>query len=718
MTTENLDKLFAPKSVALIGASNRAMSVGSVIMQNLLEGGFKGDIMPVNPKGELIHGVQSYKSIPELPKTPDLAVLCIPPLAVPDSIQMLCEKGTRAAIIIAAGLNIENDAGENCQKKVAETAKKYGMRIVGPNCLGTLVPRIGLNASFTTTPAIDGKIAFISQSGALCVSVLDWAKPKNIGFSYFSSIGDAMEAGFPDMLDYLADDPDTNAIFMYIESVKDREGFMKAARRVAKKKPLFAIKSGRSAEGTAAAASHTGALAGGDNVYDAAFERAGIIRLQDLEDMYAAMQFLAYREKVQSRNVVILTNGGGPGVLAVDGLIKAGGKLTKLSDETKQKLNEVLPSTWSHSNPVDIIGDAPGKRYADSLKVLLDAPEVEDVLVMYVPTGVTSGEEVAEKVLAVEAERKSGRIFGCWVGGYVVMPGIEMFKNFGLPNFESGEKGVKAFVSVADSQELRETRQKVDAVKPEVKPVNKEAAQAVIRKVMAEGRSILTEFEAKEVFGYYQIPVVRTKIAKNAEEARKIAEEINATVAVKILSNDITHKSDAGGVKLGLKTPDEVAAATEEMLTRIAKNMPNAKLDGVTVQEMISKPRPHEVIVGVTTDPIFGPAIMVGQGGTAVEVMKDSAIALPPLNKEQALHALSQTRIYKLLKGYRDRPAADIDGIVQTMVQIGQMVVDIDEITELDINPLLVDENGAVAVDARIVVKPYTTGTPRLAIKE
>ncbi|MGN0903533.1 MAG: acetate--CoA ligase family protein [Alphaproteobacteria bacterium] len=717
MTTENLDKLFAPKSVALIGASNRPMSVGSVIMQNLLEGGFQGDIMPVNPKGELIHGVQSYKSVPDLPKTPDLAVLCIPPTAVPDSIQQLCEKGTRAAIIIAAGLNIKNEAGENLQEKTLATAKKYGMRLVGPNCLGTLVPRIGLNASFTTTPAINGKIAFISQSGALCVSVLDWAKPKNIGFSYFSSIGDAMEAAFPDMLDYLADDPDTNAIFMYIESVKDREGFMKAARRVAKKKPLFAIKSGRVAEGAAAAASHTGALAGGDNVYDAAFDRAGIIRLQDLEDMYAAMQFLNFRESVESRNLVILTNGGGPGVLAVDGLIQAGGKLTKLSDETKAKLDAVLPSTWSHSNPVDVIGDAPGKRYADALNVLLDAPEVEDILVMYVPTGVTSGEEVAEKVLAVESERKSGRIFGCWVGGYVVLPGIEMFKKFGLPNFESGERGVKAFVYVADSQALRETREKVDAVKPETLPVNKAAAEAVVKKVMADGRSIMTEFEAKEVFTHYSIPVVRTKIATNAAEARKIAEEIGTTVAVKILSNDITHKSDAGGVVLGLKTPEEVEKATDEMLTRIAKNLPNAKLDGVTVQEMISKPRPHEVIVGVTTDPIFGPAIMVGQGGTAVEVIKDSSIALPPLNRAQALSALSKTRIYNLLKGYRDRPAADIDQIVQIMVQIGQMIVDIPEITELDINPLLVDESGAVAVDARIVVKPVVEGKPRLAIK-
>lgn len=717
MTTENLDKLFAPKSVALIGASNRPMSLGSVIMKNLLEGGFKGPIYPVNPKGEPIHDVPSYKSIPELPEAPDLAVLAIPPAGIAESIRLLCEKGTRAAIIIAAGLNVEDANGENMQKKTLEIAKKYGMRLVGPNCLGTLVPRIGLDASFTSTKAVDGKIAFITQSGALCVSVLDWASKKGVGFSYVSSIGDAMEARFPDMLDYMADDPNTNAIFMYIESVHDREEFIEAAKRASKKKPLFAIKSGRVAEGAAAAASHTGALAGGDNVYDAAFERAGIMRLADLEEMYAVMQFLNYRSSVLGEEVTILTNGGGPGVLAVDGLISAGGKMTKISDETKKKLDGVLPGTWSHANPVDIIGDAPGSRYAEALKILLEAPEVKDILVMYVPTGVSSGAEVAEKVLEVEKEYKSGRIFGCWVGGNVVMPGIEMFNEAGYPCFESGERGVAAFVSVADNQKLLAERAAVDGTKPEVKPVKKEAAQAIIKNAMAEGRSILTEYEAKEVFELYQIPVVRTKIAKTPAEARKIAEEINSTVVVKILSNDITHKSDAGGVKLGLKTPDEVEAATEEMLTRIAKNMPNAKLDGVTVQEMISKPNPHEVIIGVTTDPIFGPAIMVGQGGTAVEVIKDSAIALPPLNKKQALSAIEKTRIYELLKGYRDRPAADIDGIAQVMVQVGQMIVDINEITELDVNPLLVDEKGAIAVDARIVVAPYKEGTPRLAIK-
>lgn len=720
MTTENLDKLFAPKSVALIGASDRPNSVGDVIMRNLVDANVFGKLKlyPVNPKGKVICGIQSYTGVPELPEAPDLAVLCIPPKGVADSIEALAEKGCGAAIIITAGINIPDDKGGNVLQRVLAASKKSGMRIVGPNCLGTTVPRIGLNASFTYTPAMDGKIAFISQSGALCASVLDWAKDKGIGFSYFSSIGDACEARFPDMLDYMADDPDTNAIFLYIESVHDREEFIQAARRVSKKKPIYALKSGRVAEGAAAAASHTGALAGGDNVYDAAFERAGIYRMQDLEEMYAIMQFVAYREDVKSKNVTIVTNGGGPGVLTVDALITAGGKLTKLSDETKAKLDAILPNTWSHANPVDIIGDATGERYANSLKTLLDAPEVDEVLVMYVPTGTSTGAECAAPLVELNKDPKyQGRFFGVWVGGYIVKPGVDMLREAGIPCYETGEKGAMAFAAVAKNKALRERREEDDAARAETKPVDKAAAQTIIKNVMDEGRSILTEFEAKEVFSLYKIPTVITKIAHNGAEARKIAEEINGPAVVKILSKDITHKSDAGGVKVNLKTPDEVAEATDEMLTRIHKNLPDAVLEGVTVQQMISKARPHEVIVGVTTDPIWGPVIMVGQGGTAVEVMKDSAIALPPLNKAQAMAALAKTRIYKLLEGYRDRPKADIDGICQTMMQIARMIEDINEITELDINPLLVDENGAIAVDARIVVKPYAAGTPRLAIK-
>ncbi|MBR7158488.1 MAG: acetate--CoA ligase family protein [Alphaproteobacteria bacterium] len=717
MSVNVLDKLFKPEAIVLVGASNRPMSVGSVIMKNLLEGGFKGNIFAVNPKGEVIHGEQSYKTIAELPKTPDLAVLAIRPSLVPETLEQLAEKGTKAVIIIAAGLNVKDEGMDKTHQELAlEIAHKNGMRLMGPNCLGLLVPHMGVNASFSCSPALEGHIAFISQSGALCVSVLDWAKPKNIGFSYFASIGDAADLNFDDMLEYLADDPKTNAIFMYVESIKNREKFMKAALAASKKKPVFAIKSGRVPEGAAAAASHTGALAGGDDVYDAAFLRAGVVRLEDLEDMYAAILFLEYRNKVKDEKVTILTNGGGPGVLAVDGLIKSGGKLTKISDETKKKLDEVLPSTWSHGNPVDIIGDAPGARYADALKVLLDAPEVGEILVMYVPTGISSGSEVAEKVLEVETERKSGRIFGCWVGGDVVMPGIKMFNDNRLPCFESGERGVKGFMYLNNFYKLRAQRDEQDVVTTPLKPVDKEKVRGIFDAVMAEGRSMLTEAEAKQVFEAYNIPVVRTRIAANPAEAKKLAEEIGATVALKILSNDISHKSDAGGVALNLKTPEEVEKAAEEMLERIGKNFPDAKLDGFTVQEMVMKKNPHEVIVGVTTDPIFGPVIMVGQGGTAVELVKDTAIALPPLNKPQALDAISRTKIFKLMEGYRDRPAADLDALVSAMMQIGQLVVDFEEVTELDANPLFVDENGAIAVDARIVVKKYDSPKHRLAM--
>jgi len=719
-STASLDKLFKPKTVALIGASNRPESVGSVTMRNLLSGGFKGEIWPVNPKGEPIHGTKCYKSIDELPAAPDLAILTIPPKAAPESIELLAKKGNKFAVIIAAGLNNKDEGEtETWQARCLKIAAKNGMRLIGPNCLGVLSPHVGLNASFSSTPANKGKIAFVSQSGALCVSVLDWAKNKGIGFSKFISIGDAADLNFDDLLEYLANDKDTNAVFMYIESVKRRAKFMKAALAASKKKPIFAIKSGRVPEGAAAAASHTGALAGGDDVYDAAFLRAGVVRLDDLEDMYNAVQFLEYRNKVKDEYVTILTNGGGPGVLAVDGLIKAGGHLTKLSDDTKKKLDEVLPSTWSHNNPVDIIGDAPGSRYADALRVLLKAKEVGEILVMYVPTGISSGSEVAEKVLAVEKEVKSGRIFGCWVGGDVVMPGIKMFNEEAhLPCFESGERGVKGFMSLNDFYALRAQRDKDDKPKSKPKKVDKKKVSAIFKTVMSEGRTMLTEVEAKAVFEAYNIPVIKTRIAKTPADAKKLAKEIGTTVALKILSNDISHKSDAGGVILNLETPEAVEQAAIAMLAKIKKDFPKAKLDGFTIQQMVKKKNPHEVIIGVTTDPIFGPVLMIGQGGTAVEIIKDTAIALPPLNEPQALDAIKRTKIYSLLKGYRDRPPADIKAITQAMIQIGQLVVDFPELTELDANPLFVDEDGAIAVDARIVVKPYEGRPDRLAIEQ
>lgn len=707
MINNTLDKLFKPKSVAVIGASNRETAVGSVVMRNLISGDFKGDIFPVNPKGEIIHGIQSFKSINDLPYAPDLAILTIKPEFCPESIEMLAAKGNKFAIVIAAGLEGRNEGDElSWQERCLNTAKANGMRIIGPNCLGILSPHYNLNGSFSCSPALKGRIAFLSQSGALCVSVLDWAKPQGIGFSKFISIGNTADLDFDDLLAYVADDEDTNAIFMYIESVKHKEKFMQAALAASKKKPVFAIKSGRVPEGAAAAASHTGALAGKDNVYDAAFERAGIIRLEDLEDMYSAIQFLEYRNSVKDENVTILTNGGGPGVLAVDSLIKAGGHLTKLSDETKKKLDEVLPSTWSHSNPVDIIGDAPGDRYAAALKVLLEAPEVGEILAMYVPTGITSGAEVAEKVLQVEAEHKSGRIFGCWVGGEVVAPGIKMFNEQAkLPCFVSGERGVKGFMYLCDFYNLRKKRDEIDGIPAKVLPCDKDTVRSVFDKVFERGATTLTEVEAKRVFEAYNIPVVATKIAKTPDEAKKLADKMQMPVALKILSDDISHKSDAGGVILNIGSADDVKNEAKNMLNRIKKNFPQARIDGFTVQQMVKLHNPHEIIVGVSSDNIFGRTLMVGQGGTAVEIIKDTAIAMTPLNKEQAMDAIKSTKVYNLLKGYRDRPAANIDGLAQTMVQISQLVSDFPELKELDANPMFVDENSVIAVDARIVIK-------------
>lgn len=706
---KNIEKIFEPKSVALIGATNRPMAVGSTIAQNLLKANFKGKIYFVNPKGEEIFGVKAYKDIASLPEIPDVAILGINPKLIPSTLQQLKDKGNRAAVIISAGLNEKDpETGVNYQEESLKIAHSCDMRLVGPNCLGVLVPHIGYNGSFSAAQAHDGDVAFISQSGALCCSVLDWAYSRTIGFSYFASIGDMAEVNFTHILPFLANDPKTKAIFLYVEQIKDPEAFVQIAREVSKKKPIFAIKSGRSEEGAAAAVSHTGALAGGDNVYDAAFERAGVIRIEDLNDMYATLELLSRKDKVKDASLTILTNGGGPGVLAVDCLAKHGGHLTKLSAETKKKLDAVLPPTWSHGNPVDIIGDADGTRYQKALEILLDAPEVGDVMVLYVPTGISSGLEVAEKMVETETKRKTGKVFGAWVGQDVCQPGIDHFKKNGVPCFDSSENAVKGFMYFAQASDLRSKREKLDQNAPKLLPVDKKGAQDIMSGAKKDGRFILTELEARRVFELYNIPVSRIRFVTTATEAETVAKELLKTASklvVKIVSKDIVHKSDVGGVALSLTTPEAVKEAFERMFREIPKALPKAKLEGVIVSEMVVPKPLFEVLIGVTKDPVFGKVMLVGAGGVSVEVVKDTSIALLPLNEAQAMDALMKTRMYQLMKGYRDVPAADTKGVIQTMLQVSKLIADFPEINEVDVNPLLVDAKDGIAVDARIVLE-------------
>ena len=719
MSIHNLQHLFAPTSVAVIGASTRPRSIGNLVMKNLLEGGFQGPIMPVNSKHVSILGVLAYKSIEQLPTIPELAVICIPPHSIPNVLEELGEKGTRAVIVLTSGLKAESFAeGISVNDEMLQIAQKFGMRILGPNCLGVLVPGIGLNASFAHRPALPGKIAFVSQSGALCTSVLDWARPRGIGFSHFISMGDMADTDFGDVLDYLGSDPNTNAILLYIESIHDKRNFMSAARAAARNKPLLAIKSGRYEEGAKAATSHTGALAGSDFVYDAAFRRAGMLRVYHIEELFAAVETLSHGRRPKGERLAILTNGGGLGVLAVDDLIELGGTLAELSEETVNKLNALLPSTWSKANPVDIIGDASAQRYMDALRILFEAKEVDAVICMHCPVAVVSAVEVAQGIIDISTQFPRAALTTCFVGEEAVGPARKLFSAADIPTFDSPLKAAQAFMHTVHYRRNQELLMETPPSMPSGFKPARDTARLIVESALASGHEFMSEPEAKAVLAAYEIPTVETHIVKSPAGAKVKAEAMGFPIALKIISPQITHKSDVGGVVLDLQTPEDVEKAAHDMLLRVHEILGDLEVSGFSVQTMARRPGAYELIIGVVTDPIFGPVILFGEGGTAVEVISDRAVALPPLNMALAKDLISRTRVYNLLKGYRDRPAADFEAICLTLNKVAQLIIDVPEIQELDINPLVADSNGVLALDARIKVTPATmTGSERLAIR-
>ena len=704
MSVRNLERLFAPTSVAIIGASGRPHSVGATVLHNVVTGGFAGAIYPVNPKYTSLHGLPVYADIGKLPAAPDLAIICTPPATIPGLIRQLGESGTRAAVILSAGLGTIRDAqGRTFKQATLDAARPYVLRILGPNCVGLLVPGIGLNASFAHTSARPGKIAFVSQSGALVTAVLDWANARGIGFSKFISLGDSADVDFGDVLDYLASDPATSAILMYMEDVRHARKFMSAARAAARSKPTMVLKAGRVAEGARAAASHTGALAGADDVYDTAIRRAGMLRVLTTEDLFAAVQTLAHARPLFGERLVILTNGGGPGVMATDALVAAGGVMAQLSADTLRRLDAVLPPTWSRANPVDIIGDAPAARYADALSILLDDPQADAILFIHAPTAIVPSTEIAAAVAPI-AQACSRNILGCWLGGEAVAGARTLFAEAGIPVYATPEEAVGAYLQIVQFRRNQGLLMQVPPAACGDFVVDRVRAAALIGAVLAEGRQVLTEPEAKELLATYGIPVVATRTAPGVEEAVLAAGQIGFPVAIKILSQDISHKSDVGGVALDLEGPEAVRAGAQRMLARVTTLLPDARIDGFSVQQMARRPHAHELIVGVATDPVFGPVLLFGQGGIAVEVTADHAVALPPLNVVLARDMISRTRVAKLLAGYRNRPAADLDAIVSVLMQVSQMVADLPELAELDINPLLADSAGAIVLDARVRV--------------
>ena len=722
MTVRNLGAFFTPAAVAVIGASRREQAVGSVVARNVLTHGFGGHVELVNPHGGELFGRPVATSIAALSRTPDLAIIATPAAGVPAIIDELGRRGTRAAVVITAGFSERGEEGAALQQQMLDAARPHALRIVGPNCIGVLAPAAGLNASFAHRMALRGGTAFLTQSGAMLTSVLDWATARGIGFSTLMSLGGMADVDFGDMLDYLATDPSTTSVLLYVESITNARKFMSAARRCARQKPVIVVKSGRHGEGAAAARSHTGALAGSDAVADAAFRRAGLLRVRSIDDLFGALAALSAAQEPAGNRLAILTNGGGAGVLATDHLIDEGGRLARLSADTITGLDTVLPANWSRANPADIIGDADAARYTATTRALLDDPGVDALLVLNCPVAVASSTDAAAAVASVVATaRAAGNrkpVYAAWLGEQSVLDARKRLDEAGLPVFSTPEAAVTAFMHQVRRQELQDLLMQVPGTHDRVEAGDRQAAEAIVRAVLAEGREWLSPLEATALLRNYGIPAVDLRVAATPEEAQKLATQIGFPVALKIMSPDVLHKSDVGAVVLNLRDGPAVARAAATMLLRLAELQPGARIEGFMVQPMASRPGAHELIVGLSEDPLFGPVLMFGQGGTAVEVVRDQALALPPLDAALARDLVARTRVASLLRGYRDRPPANMDAILRTILAVQAMAVDLPALKELDINPLWANEQGVLALDARMRVAPEPRpGTQRFAVR-
>lgn len=707
MTTRNLDAVFNPKSVAIIGASKRAGSVGHVVMENVVKGDFGGEIWPVNPKYNKVAGLRCYHRIGDLPAAPDLAVIMTPPATVPGLIAELGAKGTRAAVVLTAGINDKS----GLRQQMLDAAKPYLLRIVGPNTLGILSPDIGLDASFSHIAPRAGRLALLSQSGAIATSLIDWAVDQDIGFSHLMSLGDMADVDVGDCIDMLAMDRNTDAILMYLESVPHPRKFISAARAAARAKPVIAIKSGRHEAAAKAAATHTGALSGADRVVEAALRRAGVLRVHDLDELFLATETIARFPPLQTARVGIVTNGGGAGVLAVDQLADENSELAELSAKTIADLDAVLPATWSRANPVDIIGDAPPERYVATLNAVAADPGVDAILVMACPTALASPVAAAQAVAdLVKAGTLNGKpVLACWLGEYAAREARHILQQAGVADFETPAEAARAIAFLNRWTRLQQSLKRVPASQSADTKSGQIEAREIFSRVAIEGRRMLTEAEAKAVIGAYGILVPEIGVAKDEDAVERISAQMLAdyeAVVVKLLSKEITHKSDVGGVVLDLKTSAAARNAAREIMASVQKLRPDAKIDGFAVQPMVKRKRAHELIIGVSHDPIFGPVLLFGAGGTAVEVVDDTAIALPPLDNVLSDDLINQTRIGRLLAGYRDRPAVDRGALHAALNGASQLVVDFPCVVSLDINPLLCDENGIIALDARIEIDP------------
>ncbi len=718
MSVRNLDALFSPGSVAVVGVSARPGNVGRMVFDNLRAGGFEGPLWAVGRQAAAVGDTKLWPSIESLPAAPELAVICTPPGTVPGLIDALVRKGAKAAIVVTAGLKQRAPDGERTlEQAMLEAARSGLLRIIGGNCIGVLVPGHNLNASFAPSAALPGGLAFVTQSGALATAMLDWANSHDIGFSHFISLGDSADVDFGDMLDYLASDGNTRAILLYMESVKHARKFMSAARAAARNKPVILVKSGRAPEGARAAASHTGAMAGSDEVFDVAVRRAGMLRVDTLAGLFDAAETLAQPMPWCGERLVMLTNGGGAGVLAADALSQSGGRMAVLSAATLAALNACLPPTWSHGNPVDIIGDAPVDRYRDTFRVLLAAPEVDGILFMHAPTAIVSSTAIAQACLPLIAQATKP-VLTSWIGGELVEPARRAFRAAGLPTYPTPESAVSGWMQLVHYQRNQAALLELPRAQSGGADVDRAAAEEVLAAALAAGQEWLDPTGAAQVLTAYGIPTVATARAADAQEAARVAAAIGFPVALKVISQEIVHKSDVGGVVLDLDSAEAVEDAAERMRERIARAAPQARIAGFTVQAMAIRPGARELIVGIATDDVFGPVVLFGAGGTSVEVQKDSAMELPPLTGTLAAGLVARTRVGRLLEPHRGKPGANKPALYDTLMRVSRLASDLAAVAELDINPLLVDTQGVLAVDARIRVRrPPAGDTDRMALR-
>jgi acetyltransferase len=714
-----LDPILKPRSVAVIGATEKPGSVGRTILYNLISNPFGGTVYPVSPTRKSVLGVRAYKSISEVPDTIDCAVIVTPAPSVPAIVRECVENGVKGAVIISAGFKETGPAGKALEDEILAIAGDK-MRIIGPNCLGVMMPRGHYNATFAGATANAGNVAFISQSGAICTSVLDWSFREKVGFSAFISIGSMLDVGWADLIYYLGDDPNTQSIVIYMESIGDARAFLSAAREVARRKPIIVIKAGRTAAAAAAAASHTGSMTGSDDVFAAALRRIGVLRVERISDVFYISEVLAKQPRAQGRRLSIVTNAGGPGVLATDALILDGGELADISPETMQRLNGFLPDAWSHNNPIDILGDADPERYAKALEIAAADPNNDGLLVILTPQAMTDPTATAKR-LAPYAKIEGKPVLASWMGGEAIAEGEAILNDAGIPTFQYPDTAVRLFNYMwrydYSLKGLYETPTLPDDRYGDAP--DRAAVEAIMETARAQGRTLLTEDEAKRVLAAYRIPTVANIVAATAEEAVAAANKISYPVVLKLHSETITHKTDVGGVVLNLTGPDAVVRAFNQIYDSVSDKVGAEHFQGVSVQPMI-RLEGYEVILGSSIDPQFGPVLLFGTGGQLVEIYKDRALGLPPLNTTLARRMMEQTKIYEAFKGVRGRPPVDMTALERLLVRFSQLVVEQPWIQEIDINPLLVSHERLVALDARMVLFPAETpveSLPRPAIR-